>query len=159
MTYIKKHFVFVLLFSALSMNSRLAYADEIVSAKEPEAILNVAKGFGSASLDRDSDGDPMIIGRVEGTKYVIFFYGGNNVNQGKEDIKFYAYWNKKGVPLSEINNWNSNKRFGKASIDKDGDTVLTMDVNLKYGVTAKNLEDTFLWWKAVILAFTKEVIN
>ena len=88
MTYIKKHFVLVLLFSALSMNSRLACADEIVSAQEQEAILNVAKGFGSASLDKDSDGDPMIVGRVEGTKYVIFFYGGDNVNQGKEDIKF-----------------------------------------------------------------------
>ncbi|MGT2467953.1 hypothetical protein ACVOMV_28700 [Mesorhizobium atlanticum] len=38
-------------------------------------MLNIARGFGSARMGKDDNGDPMIYGRVEGVKYVIYFYG------------------------------------------------------------------------------------
>ena len=49
-----------------------------------------------------------------------------------------------------MNAWNRDRRFGKAYIDADGDIAIEMDVNLWGGVTPKNLDDTFDWWRIVL---------
>jgi len=134
------------------------YASEIVSAENPEAILNIAKGFGSATLKKDSAGDPFIVGRIDGTKYGIVFYGCNN---GKEcdEIQFSAGWSGANASLDDINKWNSKKKYGKAYLDRDGDPRLDMMVNLDYGVTEKNLDDSFNWWTKVLGGFKKEILG
>jgi len=74
------------------------HAAQLVSAEEPEQILEIAKGFGSARLKTDSTGDPLIVGRINGTKYGIFFYGCNKQHKECDDIKFGAGWS--GVAVS-----------------------------------------------------------
>lgn len=134
------------------------YAANIVSAENPAAILNIAKGYGSAELKKDSSNDPLIVGRIDGNKYGIFFYGCQN---GKEcdDIQFVASWGGARVSLRDVNRWNHKKRFGKAYIDDDGDPVLLMSVNIDHGVTQDNLEDTFNWWRKALNLFKKEMID
>lgn len=51
-----------------------ASAADMVDATDPEQILNIAKGHGSARLSEDRVGDPMIKGRIEGLKYTLYFY-------------------------------------------------------------------------------------
>lgn len=134
------------------------FASEIISAENPEAILNIAKGYGSAKLIKDSDNDPLIIGRIDGNKYGIVFYGCSN---GKkcDDIQFTASWSGVKVSLEDINRWNSTKRYGKAYLDSDGDPTLIMPVNIDYGVTEDNLDDTFDWWSKVLKGFRKDVLE
>ena len=129
-----------------------------VDAKNIDEILSIARGFGDAQIDKDSGGDPMIRGRIEGVSYRVFFYGCTQ-NRDCRNIQFYAGWDAEGITVERLNEWNRNKRFGGAYLDGENDPILEMDVNLDYGVTRKNLEDTFDWWRVILGEFTKEVIN
>ena len=131
-----------------------AYSVELITAEDPMVILETIRGFGSAELKKDSEGDPMISGRVEGTKFGVYFYG---CQRGKDcdDIQFIAYFMDPKVPLSEINDYNMKKRFGKVAIDGDGDLRVSMTVNLDYGVSRANFEDTVVFWTLVLGAAKK----
>ena len=138
--------------------SGVSFASEIISAENPEAIYNVAKGFGSAELKKDSTGDPMIVGRINGTKYGILFYGCKH-HKKCDDIIFHAGWSGTDVTMRQVNKWNQTKKYGKAYLDKDGDPVLEMSVNLDYGVTKDNFEDTFDWWSKALKGFKEKVLH
>ena len=56
----------------LSAAAGPAFADSLIDATKPERLHEIARGFGSAELDKDSQGDPRITGRIEGTKYGIY---------------------------------------------------------------------------------------
>ncbi len=135
-----------------------ACAADIVDATDPSAILNVAKGFGSATLETDSAGDPKISGRIDGVKYGIYFYG-CNAGKACTDIQLAAGWSDVKVTLDKINEWNRTKRYGKAYLDKENDPMLELSVNINHGVSVKNLEDTFEWWKAIVDGFQEEVLS
>jgi Putative bacterial sensory transduction regulator len=130
---------------------------QLLDATNPSRVFDIARGYGDAELKKDGDGDPLIVGMIDGMKYGIFFYG---CKTGKDcdDIEFAAAWSTK-VPLDKINNWNRTKRYGKAFVDADGDVGLKMTVNIDYGVSAENLRDSFNWWKRVLKDFTKDVIG
>lgn len=117
-----------------------------INGSEPKEILDLAKGHGSAELSTDKQGDPLIQGRIKGYKYQILFYdckSGNNC----ETVTFDAAWENSGdVDLKKINEWNQNKRFGRAFLDSDGDPALDWDVNLTHGVNSKNFDDTLQIW-------------
>lgn len=128
---------------------RQALAQNLVTAGNPEKILEIARGFGSAEMETDSDGSPRIRARMAGTLYTVFFYG---CEDGKDctTIQFWMYTDAPPNALVVVNNWNRDRRFGKAYLDDEGDVVVEMDVNLLGGVSAKNLDDTFDWWRIVL---------
>lgn len=146
--------------AAASLATGTAYAanDNIVSATDVHEILNVAKGFGFAELEKDGTGDPAISGMISGTKYVVYFYGCKH-HKRCNDIQIESSWGGTHVTAAQIAHWNRTKRFGKAYLDKDGDPRLQMNVNLHYGVTEKNLQDTFDWWRVTLKMFKADVIH
>ena len=128
----------------------------LVDATQPRAILSIAKGYGSAKIGRTKKGKPKITGRLSGYKYGVYFYGCNSQNRGCKNIQFAAYFTgTSGLSEDKINDWNRRFRFGKAYLDKDGDPFITMTVNLYGGVSTKNLDDTWDWWRTVIKQFAK----
>lgn len=131
---------------------------QLVDATNPSRIYEIAKGFGSAELDKDSQGDPRITGRIDGTKYGIYFYGCSN-GRDCDDIQFSAGWSGAKVTLDDVNRWNRQKRYGKAYLDRDGDPRLEMVVNIDYGVSSKNLEDSFSWWMKALKGFKEEILK
>lgn len=137
----------------------VGYAHALVDATEPREILNIAKGYGSATLTTDSQGDPKIKGRIDGTQYGIYFYGCNDDNEDCDDIQFSTAWAGIPVSLTQINAWNAKKRFGKGYLDSDGDPAIQMTVNIDYGVSTRNLEDSFNWWTKVLAGFKEEVLG
>lgn len=141
--------------TALSTN---AMAIEMVDGSNPDQILSIARGFGSATMSSDKGGDPRINGRIDGTSYMILFYGCSN-NKKCSEIQFNAYWSGKKVTLEALNKWNHEKKFGKAFLDDDKDPFLQMTVNLDKGVSYGNLEDTFDYWTRVLSSFQKTVIK
>lgn len=149
------------LIRALAATALLATAPvlsaPLVDATDPSEIVNLARGFGSANLDTDGEGDPMIIGRINGTKYAVYFYGCDDGRRCRE-IQFTAAWSGSDVTMSEINEWNVTTRYGKAYLDEDGDPNIEMTVNLYKGVTRENLEDTIDWWKLAMETFEENML-
>ncbi len=135
-----------------------AYAQTLVDAANPQSVLQVARGWGSATLETDSRGKPKIKGRAKGHAYVIWFYGCQD-GRNCQSIQLWSGYNKEGVSLKTINDWNRGKLFGSAHIDRDGDPILTYDVNLDNGVTRANFDDTFSLWIDVIVGDFKEHIG
>lgn len=129
----------------------------MVNYADPERILETAKGFGSASLTEDDDGYPFITGRMDGLRYRILFY----VCEGRENcdvIQFRVSWDNPGLTVAEVNAWNESKLFGKAYLLGNGDLFVEHVVNLGYGVTADNLDDTFAWFSAILESVNEDLL-
>ena len=126
-----------------------------VTAKNAYTILEAVHEYGyTATMEKDNDGDPKIVGRVSSTKFNVYFYGCKE-NTNCKSLIFKAGYNlSDGLPASKINEWNRNKRFSRAYIDEEGDPFLEMDVNLDYdGVGTKNFQDTLDWWRVSVESF------
>lgn len=147
-----------LLLMLLVSTAPVMQAGEKVYASDPEKILEIVKGFGSADLVRDDAGDPNIIGRIDGTRYGVYFYGCKD-HRNCTDIQLSAGWSGVKVSLSQLNEWNRGRRFGKAFLDDEGDPHLEMEINLDYGVDRDNLEDSLQWWRAGVREFIRTVLE
>jgi hypothetical protein len=88
---------------------------QTVSANKPETIVAALQAAGfAAKLQKDATGDPMIESAVSGTRFRVMFYG-CKANKGCATIQFTSGYDKKSVTsLSSINDWNREKRFGRA---------------------------------------------
>ena len=132
-------------------------AQTLVDATDLDSILAIAKDYGTAELEKDSTGDPMVSGTIGPTQYAVFFYG---CTDGADctTIQFMSsYVNPGAVDATAINSWNAEKRFGKAFLDDEGDPVIEMNVNLWSGVSENNLNDTFDWWRVVVESFEEYI--
>lgn len=127
--------------------------NELVAAGGMSQVLSVAKSYGSAELKTASTREPQIVAQMGDSRYVVDFYDCGEAFDGCKSISFVASWEVDGVSHEDINTWNRTKRFGKAFIDTDGSPTIKLPVNLDHGVTAKNLDDTFDWWRVVMRGF------
>lgn len=130
-----------------------AQAQTLIDGSQVDEILNIARGYGAATLDQRSNGDPMITGKIEGVSYQVFFMNCTD-NANCEDLNFYAGFIDNKQTLDVINAWNRDKRFGKAYLDSDLDAVIEWDVNLEHGVTPQNLDANFSLWAAILDQYT-----
>ena len=131
----------------------VAAAEDMLDATKVDAIRDVLSGWGSAELDKDPDGDPLVRGRIEGVAYSLVFYSCGVDSSGCKNVTFMAYFERGEATVDLMNAWNSSRRFGKAFIDPDGDLALSMSVNLDGGVSRKNFDDTVDWWRAATSDF------
>ncbi|MBO6639215.1 MAG: YbjN domain-containing protein [Roseitalea sp.] len=147
------------LLAGLFLPVTTASAQKLVDATDPEAIINLLRGFGSAVLEEDDAGDPMIVARIDGTRFLVLFYGCEDGANCKS-IQFRAAWESAGnITMGQLGGWNADKRFGKAYLDDVKDPVVEMDVNLFGGVSTRNLEDTIDWWQLVLADFKLNVLD
>lgn len=128
----------------------------LVDGTDPQAILDVALGLGPAELGVDNLGDPVVTGQIESIPYTIFFYG---CTQGRDctNLQFTSGWITDNFDLNRINAWNREFRFARAWLDDEQDPIVAMDVNLEFGVSRQNFEDTFLVWASILSNFASLV--
>jgi hypothetical protein len=123
-----------------------ASAQDILTIADPEIVLSVAKGFGSAEMDKDSGGDPMIAGRIQRLKYVIYFYGCKEAKDCRS-IQFSSGYTDPWT-IEKANEWNKKFRWVKA-YENEGSNF-KMDVDFKGGITRQYLEEQFVTWDSFI---------
>jgi hypothetical protein len=135
----------------LAAGTVAAQAQALIDGTNVEDIVNLARGYGAASSDTASSGDPMISGKVNAVAYAIYFH---NCTDGAncEDIRFYASFASK-PSLETINEWNRDKRWGKAYVDSNLDATLEWDLNLVHGVSRDNLDNSLAVWMQNMEAF------
>jgi hypothetical protein len=130
-----------------------AQAQTLIDGGQVDEILNLARGYGAATLETQSNGDPRITGKIEGVSYQVYFMNCTD-NKNCEDLNFYAGFLDNKQTLEVINAWNRDKRFGKAYLDSDLDAVIEFDVNLEKGVSSGNLDAAFGIWKLILDQYT-----
>ncbi len=129
-------------------SSLSATSQTLIDGTLVEEVVNLARGYGAASGDTTADGQPMIVGKVGGVEYRVFFH--DCTDAGCPTIRFYSVFAGNKPTLEMINEWNRDKRWGKAYVDADLDAVLEWDVNLDYGVVRENLDDSISIWVGVL---------
>lgn len=142
--------------AALALGTPLAVqAQTIVDATDPQVLLDIAKGYGTASLGTDEEtGNPMIEVVTTNLTYYVKIRNCNAQNEQCEDLNFYAGFANNKPTLDAINAWNKDWRFGRAYLDADLDAVIEYDVDLEYGVTRENLAAQFALWGGLLEGYT-----
>src|SRR5690606_15378694 len=128
----------------------------VVTGADVEAILAIARRHGEAEREDQYSDDPGISGVIDGIDYYVYFVNCGGP-AGCEDLNFYAGFYDIRPELEAINEWNRDRRFGKAYLDHDGDAVVEMDINLEHGVTADNLDSSFQVWALVLSEFVAHI--
>jgi hypothetical protein len=113
----------------------------------PDLVSNIAKGYGSAVLQKDSKGQPIVFGRINGQAYAIIFVGCESDSCSM--FEFVASLDASGIGLDKINAWNSKNRFGKANLNKDK-IFFSQPVVSRYGLPRQTLERYFGFWELVL---------
>jgi hypothetical protein len=127
-------------------NDAAAGSGDLISFADPDIILDIAKGYGSANLEKDSDGNPQIAGRLEGVKYWIYFYGCTN-GANCRSIQFSTGYTDP-FTAAKANEWNYQYRYVKAYESKGSN--FRMDVDFQGGVSRDNLDAQFDTWSGFI---------
>jgi putative sensory transduction regulator len=125
-----------------------------VIASEVAGVLQHA-GY-KAEITMDKDGDPLIHSASGSTKFDVYFYTCHDTPRCTA-IQFYSGFTKPGIAERQISEWNRTKRFGKAYLDKDGDTRLEMDMDVRHGANTEAIANDLNRWVAVLTDFTKYI--
>jgi Putative bacterial sensory transduction regulator len=131
---------------------------QMVTAKNPQSIASALQNAGyKAELTKDGTGDPLIRSSSSGSSFAIFFFGCTK-NVDCATIQFFAGYTDKKATLSQMNDWNSKKRFGRAYLADSGAARIEMDVDLDDGgLSAKLFEDNVEFWVVTMSAFEKHI--
>lgn len=136
---------------------------DIMSRVTASMVSSAMKDYGYAAyVDKDGEGDPMVVGTVEGTRFGVIFFDcekdGALPDRACTDVEFLALYTLKKKPsLKSLNEWNASNAFGKAYLREDGDVALEMPINLADGISISYLDSTFEWWDAVRQGFEKHI--
>jgi hypothetical protein len=144
---------------AVGMASAAAAADAaLIDGNSVDEILNLARGYGSATLGAQDSGEPKIYGKIEGQPYTIYFSScDKDSHKDCEDLDFHSGYLGIKPTQERINAWNRDTRFARAYLDGDGDAGMDMDVNLEHGVSSDNLDSTLSLWAQLVKKFTAYV--
>lgn len=144
--------------AALFAFSGTAHA-QMVRAQDPSSIVRALQSAGyRAEMTKDDTGDPLIKSTSSGSNFAIFFFGCTK-NVDCRTIQFFAGYDRDKSPsLSQMNDWNSKKRFGRAYLSDKGAARIEMDVDLDDGgISTKLFEDNLEFWVLLMAQFEKHI--
>ncbi len=111
----------------------------------------------SGSTDTDGNGDPMVVGNMDGINYSVFFHRCNDEKQCL-DIRFNATFNfDKRVTLHMLNVFNSRAVFGQAYMARDGSVNIDMSATVQGGVDRQYVKEVIDWWRVTVTKFEENL--
>jgi hypothetical protein len=109
----------------------------VVDRITPEQLASALTAAGYQSqVKTTNDNQKFILAKIHG--FNVGIYPGDCKPQGCSNLEWDVYFSDK-VSLDFVNAWNSQKRFVKAYVDKDGQIALSMDTMLVGGVAPANV--------------------
>lgn len=138
-------------------------ADAVVERMTPALLERIISDSGyNARLDKDSQGDPMIVADSVDDSFTVLFLGceksGAIADRFCTDVEFYASYAVDRRPtLMKLNQWNAEQGFGKAYLRDDGKVVLEMPINLAKGVSESFVISSLEWWYSILKTFDRHM--
>ncbi len=144
--------------AAMAATSNPVTAAEVRAQDPASVVAAMTKAGYTVELSKDTVGDPKIVTKTpDGTNFQVFFYNCTD-NTDCRTIQFNAGYTEATATYEFINEWNRSQRFGQAYLDKEGDPVLQMDVDLDDGGMSQLLfEDNLQFWTSVISRFEDQI--
>ena len=144
-----------LLAAALALLPAAAPA-QVTGDPEVIGLLMMDQGL-EVAADRHPDGTPELHSRMDGLRFRVLFYACDP--PPCETIQFTAGFDlPRPMALARINDWNRERRFGKAFLDDEGDPFVEMDVNLYgEGIGRRTFLDTLDLWQQVLSDFRDHI--
>lgn len=120
-----------------------------ITLEEMEGLL---RSWGYSYERREAAGAEYFRLRLEGLHALLFLF---DCQDGQcRSLQLYAGFSMRRKPsLERINQWNQEKRFSRAYIDKDGDPVLEADLWIGEGVTEATIQDFLDTFRISLRAF------
>jgi hypothetical protein len=108
----------------------------------------------TASLDEDSQGDPMVVFQLRGTKCYLLFYGceGRRCSSITFRVGFRTHGPDK-PHMGRVNEWNRKKRFGKVYLDDERDPILEYDIEFAGAEAREQFTAGLARWESVLAEF------
>lgn len=145
---------FVSITAGFALLPLAALAQSQVDASDPTVLADLLRAEGyTLELTTDNVGDPKLTGKLDDTSFSIYFYDCTDNAQCRTVQFQVGYDMTNGMSLERTNQWNSEMRYAAAHLDDEMDPFLQMDLNIDYGVTAKNFVDNFEMWGNVVGQF------
>ncbi len=134
-----------------------AFAGELDMISGPD-MLKIVRAYGAtAELTTDSAGDPLIQAELQGYKFLIYFY---RCDESKRcyDLQFNSTFNFNGsVGLLEVNEYNTNTRFGQAYVNADGTVSVDMSATVQGGVDRQYVTEIVDWYATTLTSFQEKI--
>lgn len=120
-----------------------------------ETVQNMLQAYGlQVKRTKDQAGDPMLTSRLEGINFDIYFYGCTAGAQCESAQFSTGFDLPDGMALAKVNDWNRDRRYGKAYLNDENDPYVEYDINLSDdGVGTKNFDVSIEIWRSVITDF------
>ncbi|MDY8109619.1 YbjN domain-containing protein [Fulvimarina sp. 2208YS6-2-32] len=144
---------------AASADATMARAEgEVLHADDVDAIRDLAEGYGAARVVELDNGDPAIVGEINGTDYQLFFLECDN-GENCGALNFYAVWDVPTVSVGALNVWNRTAPFNKAYLTEQNRPVIEMNLPAKGGFQREQLDYVFEQWTIALAEFARTVIG
>jgi Putative bacterial sensory transduction regulator len=148
----------LILTALLATTTSAAMAQDMVLATAPDVVAAQMQDAGlKAKIGTDGQGDPMISSATAGVNFDVFFYdcaGGKDCGSIQLNSCFDL---AKGLDHTAMNTWNYEMRYGKASVNDEGDPCLKMDIDMTAGVTAQTFAHSLDTWSQILGKFVKDI--
>jgi hypothetical protein len=143
---------------ALALTAGMAGARDIptggMTADDVASWLH-SKGY-KAEISKADNGRPKIASATQGINFYVHFY--DCKNDRCASIQFVAGFSTNGAySLQKANDWNNDNRWITASMDKENDPWISMDVDLWPGGTYELLNDELQVWDDSVARFVRSI--
>lgn len=138
----------LILFGLSATPAPAAEVIETISAQRVVELLGQA-GFTGAEIDADQD----VLVNMQGYRVLILVgsYQGKNLS-----MKFALAGTQ--ANHQTVNQFDLEKRFGRAYLDSDGDPVLESDLDLEGGVAEARVLDYFRTFNQLMVHFLRAIL-
>lgn len=112
-------------------------AQQVTADHQQVIRLLQAKGY-KAELVTGKDAD-YVRTADSGVPITVFFMNCASGKTGCTTLQFYTGFADASTTAERMNDWNRDQRWARAYIDKDGDPVIEMDVDMDFGGLSRDL--------------------
>ncbi len=118
--------------AALAMPTS-AMAQNVTADRERIAEVLRDAGY-RATIEGDTPAGRYISSGTSGVDFVISFFGCDDAGDACKTVMFFAWFEDSTPPsFEDFNTYNARRRWGRAFLDKDGDPMIEMDLDLEDG--------------------------
>lgn len=123
-------------------------AAQIVDAARPQSVVNAMQSAGyRATLETSRGGKPVIRSAANGVNFSVMFDDCDERNISCKSLAFIGWYKAKpGWTIQRLNQWNDEKKFLRAYIDKDGDLAVDYWITTVGGLPEANFKDALDWF-------------